>query len=424
MHPDLTRLAAYLDRALDEEAYADVRGHLLTCPACAARVEQLRADARRITASVAGPAPDVRAAVRARLRRTGPTDWLLRGSALVGALAALLLFALLIGVRSGSTALGRTPDRVIVVDRSNGQLLALDADSGAVLGGAPVGDTPTKIRYDANGDQLYVMVKQAILSVDAQTLTVVARWEAPQPFDLTSGMVLDARRGRLYVAQPAAASIAVLDTATLVPVGSFGVGRAPGALALTPDGRTLFALDGDGALWTIDTLGATRSAQSLSGGERWPLAWLAVSADGRRLYAMHADGGPQAWTPRIWSIDVLSGQISAPAALPPGQAPWDLLRLDDGRLAIPRGDGRTGGITLLAPDDLRVLSRINPDSDEHHAVAGPGGAIFTLNFGHGTTSRYDPSRAQPQTWRTPLTGERPAMPYDGVFVPGGWRWPW
>src|SRR5262245_66477902 len=159
MHPERTRLAAYLDRALDEEAQAEVRGHLLTCPACAARVEQLRADARRITASVAGPAPDVRAAVRARLRRTGPTAWMLRGGALAGALAALLLFALLIGVRSGSTTLGRTPDRLIVVDRSNGRLLALDADSGAVLDSALVGDTPTKIRYDASGDHLYVMVK-------------------------------------------------------------------------------------------------------------------------------------------------------------------------------------------------------------------------------------------------------------------------
>src|SRR5262245_11559564 len=392
MHPDLTRLAASLDRALDEAAQADVRGHLLTCPACAARVEQLRADARRITASVAGPAPDVRAAVRARLRRTGPAAWMLRGGALAGALVALLLFALLIGVRSGSMTLGRTPDRLIVVDRSNGRLLALDADSGAVLDSALVGDTPTKIRFDANSNRLYIMVKQAIMSVDARTLAEGARWDAPKPFDLTSGMALDARRGRLYVAQPAAASIAVLDTASLVPVGSFGVGRAPGALALTPDGRTLFALDGDGALWTIDTLGATRSAQSLSSAERWPLAWLALSADGQTLYVLHADGGPQAWTPRIWSVGVLNGQISTPAALPPGQAPWDLLRLDDGRRAIPRGDGRTGGITLVAPNDLRVLSRIRPDSDEHHAVAGPDGGMFTLNFSHGTVSRYDLSR--------------------------------
>jgi DNA-binding beta-propeller fold protein YncE len=424
MHPDLNRLAAYLDGALDEVARADVRGHLLTCPACAARLERLRADARRITASAAGPAPDVRAAVRARLQHSGRAAVLWRGGALAGALAALLLFALLIGVRAEGTTLGRTPDQLFVVDRNNGQLLAQDASSGAVLRSAPVGDTPTKIRYGSSSDRLYIMVKQAILGVDTQTLAVVSRWDAPQPFDLTSGMVLDVRRGQLYVAQPAAASVIALDISTLTPVRSFGVGRAPGALALTPGGSTLFALDGDGALWTIDTIGGTKSAQSLSGGERWPLAWLALSSDGRMLYVLHASGGQQAWTPQIWRVDVPSGRISGPTALPPGEAPWDMLRLDDGHLAIPRGNGLTGGITIVATSDLSVTSLINPDSDEHHAVAGPDGSMFTLNFSHGTVTRYDLARAQPSTWRIVLPGAQPPQPYDGAFVPGGWRWPW
>jgi hypothetical protein len=424
MHPDLTRLTMYLDGALDEAARADVRGHLLACPTCAARLERLRADARRITASAAGPTPDVRAAVRARLRRARPSAWLVRGGALAGGLAALLLFALLISVRAGGATLGRAPDQLFVVDRNNGRLLALDAGSGAVLRGAPVGDTPTRVRYDASSDRLYVLVRRAVLSVDPHSLAVVARWDAPQPFELTSGIALDARRGRLYVAQPGTASILMLDTATMMPSGSFAVGPAPGALALTPDGGTLFALDGDGTLWTIDTLGGARSAQSLSVGERWPLAWLAISADGRTLYALHADGETRSWTPQLWSVDVASGRISAPVALPPGQAPWDLLLLGDGRLAVPRGDGSTGGITLVAPDDLRLINQINPDSDEHHAVAGPGGSMFTLNFSHATVKRYDLAGSPAETWQVRLEGRQQAMPYDGVFVPGGWRWPW
>jgi outer membrane protein assembly factor BamB len=424
MHPDLNQLAAYLDGALDETARADMRGHLLTCPACGARLERLRADVRRITASAGGPTPDVRAAVRARLRRGGPASWLRHAGALAGALAALLLFALLIGVRPGGATLGQTPDQLVVADRNNGQLLALDASSGAVLRSAAIGDTPTKVRYDASDTRLYVMVKQAILGVDPQTLAVVARWDAPQPFDLTSGMALDTRRGRIYVSQPAAASIVALDTSTLTPVGSFGVGRAPAALALAPGGGTLFALDGDGALWTIDTLGGAKSSQSLSGGERWPLAWLALSSDGGKLYVLHAEGGPQTWTPQIWSVDTRTGRISSPVALPPGEPPWDLLRLDDGHLAIPRGNGATGGITIVATDDLRVTSLINPDDDEHHAVAGPSGGMFTLNFSHGTITRYDFAHPQPTTWQITLPGARPPQPYDGAFIPGGRRWPW
>jgi DNA-binding beta-propeller fold protein YncE len=243
------------------------------------------------------------------------------------------------------------------------------------------------------------MLRQAILAVDIRTLTVVARWDAPQPFDLTSGMALDARRGRLYVAQPAAASITTLDTAMLTPIGSFGVGRTPGALALAPDGSRLFALDG---------------------------AWLALSSDGQTAYVLQAgasDTSPLSRTPQLWRIDVSSGRISGPIDLPQGEPPWDLLRLDDGHLAIPRGNGRTGGITIVATSDFHVTSRISPDSDEHHAVAGPGGNIFTLNFSHGTVTRYDLTRAQPASWRIALPGARPPQPYDGAFVPGGWRWP-
>jgi hypothetical protein len=425
MHPELEQLAAYLDGALGEAARAAVRVHILTCPACAARLERLRADARRITAFArAGPAPDVRPAVRAKLRRAGPAAWLLRGGALAGAVAALCLFALLIGVSARGRTLGVVPSRLFVVDRNNGQLLALDADDGAVLSSVAVGDTPTKVRYDERNDRLYIMVKQAIVALDARTLAAVARWDAPQPFDLTSGMALDARRGRLYVAQPATASIAAIDATTLTQIGAFGVGRSPGALALAPDGGTLFALDYDGMLWTIDTLGGTKSAQSLSGGERWPLAWLALSDEGRTVYILHASGGPLVWTPQIWRVDARSGAIGGPTTLPAGEAPWDLLRADDRQLAIPRGNGQTGGIMIVAADDFRVTGRIDPGSDEHHAVAGPDQSIFTLNFSHGTAARYDLSRSQGSTWRVRLPGKLPAMPYDGAFVGGGWRWPW
>jgi DNA-binding beta-propeller fold protein YncE len=424
MHLDTYQLAAYLDGALDAATRAATRAHILTCPACAARLDRLRDDARRITSvSASSPTPDVRAAVRARLRRASPFTWLARGGAFAGALAALLLFAVLIGISSGGT-LGRTPDRLLVVDRNNGRLLAFDASNGAVLNDVLVGDTPAKIRYDERRDRLYILVKQAILAVDARTLTVVARWEAPQPFDLTSGMALDVRRGRLYAAQPAAASVVVLDISTFMPIDSFGVGNNPSALVLAPDGSRLFALDGDGMLWTIDPMSGTKSAQSLSGGERWPLAWLALSSDGQTVYVLHADGDLQNSTPKLWRIDSRSGGISGPIALPTGEAPWDLLSLDDGHLAIPRGDGTKGGITIVETDSFRVTSRINPDSDEHHAVAGPGGSMFTLNFGHGTVTRYDLSQAQPITWQVVVPGAQPPQPYDGVFVPGGWRWPW
>src|SRR5262245_49548765 len=162
MHPDTLRLAAYLDGALDPQSQADLRAHVLTCATCAARLERLRSDARHITATLSsgGATPDVRAAVRARLRRPAPGAWLARGAALAGALAALLLFAVLIASRSGAT-LGPVPDRLFVTDRRGGEVVVLNASDGARLASFPAGGSPTNIVYDAWRDQLYVMIDQS-----------------------------------------------------------------------------------------------------------------------------------------------------------------------------------------------------------------------------------------------------------------------
>ena len=53
MHPDPLQIATYLDDALDEAARAELRAHLLTCSACAARLERLRGDARLAAGAIA-----------------------------------------------------------------------------------------------------------------------------------------------------------------------------------------------------------------------------------------------------------------------------------------------------------------------------------------------------------------------------------
>jgi DNA-binding beta-propeller fold protein YncE len=414
MHPDRYTLAAYLDGALDEAARASVRSHLLTCPVCTACLERLRADARRITAFArATPAPDVRAAVRAKLRRDRSSAWLLRGGALAGALAALLLFALLIGISAGGTTVGRAPDRLFVTDRQNGRLLALDAGSGALQSTTALGPLPREIRYDRRLDRLYVMLEREIVAVDVRTLAITHRWAAAQPFDTYASIALDEQRGRLYVAEPAG-SIALLDTATLTPTGSFHLGPAPSDLALAPGGDTLYALDEDGTLWTIDTSSGAKSAQSLNTGGTWLRGWLALSSDGRALYVLRS-GAPAL----LRRVDTRSGEVGEAVALAAGPAPQDILPLDGGRLAIARGDNRRGGVDILG-DNLGAIAQIDPDNDEHHLVAGLGGRLFGLNFTHGRISRYNLD-ARAVAWRTV---DPSWQPWDGVFVPGGWRWPW
>jgi DNA-binding beta-propeller fold protein YncE len=428
MHPDMRQLAAYIDGALAEADRATLRAHVLTCSTCAARLERLHGDARQISAtlSATNTAPDVRAAVRARLRRRWPGEWLVRGSALAGALAALLLFALLIGSRSGTV--GRVPDRLFVTDSQNGQLVVLDAYTGERLGAVDVGSYPTAVRYDRRLDRLYVLIAKGVVAVDQRTLSVVNRWSAPAAVGTNAGMVLAEDRGRLYISQPDAAGVTSLDAATLRPSQTFSVGTTPTALALTPDAQRLFVFDqATGMLWMIDLSNGNRATRLLAQGDSRRTGWLALSEDGRTIYLLRGGasiasaeqvraGAP----PELWRVAVDGGQAQGPFLLDKTPPLWDLVLLDADHLAIARGDGLQGGVDIVATASLSVTARLDPSYDEHHLVVGPRGAVFALNWLHGTITRYTLGSAS-VAWRTSAAAWQP---WAGVFVPGGWRWPW
>lgn len=425
MHPNIRQLAAYLDAALDEATQAATRAHILTCTTCAARLERLRADEQRIATLASGSAPDLRADLRLRLRRPGPASWLLRGATIAGALAALFLFALLIGVSSGT--IGRVPDRLLVIDQSAQQLLELDAANGQMLRSTSIGEQPNDLRYHRRLDRIYVLLSRSIAAIDLRTLAVIGRWDADTSFGASAGMALDEARDRLYISWPSAGAISALDAATLTPIQlatdgrtSIAVGPAPGALLLSPDGQRLFTADSeDGQIWTIDVADdrAMPAGRLLDPADIGMQRFLALSADGQTLYILRSGS-----TPSLQRVDLRSWQGSELIPLGDGPLPWDLLLPTPSHLAIPRGDGRVGGVTIVATDSLSVTMHIDPDHDQHHLVAGPGGSFFGLNWLHGSVTRYDPARERAVVWlATPLDRGRL---WEGVYVGGGWRWPW
>jgi DNA-binding beta-propeller fold protein YncE len=420
MHPDLTRLAAYLDGALGAEERAELRAHVLTCASCAARLARLRDDARQILdAAAAGPLPDVRADVRVRLRRPPAAAWLGRGVAFAGALAVLLLFAIMLGAGRAGTAV-RIPERLFVTDTTNGQLVALDAATGALVRQGAIGDAPTSILYDRVRDRLYVMLKQSIAVVDPRTLAITARWEATQPFDSATGMALDADRARLYVPQPGGVAALALDREALEVAATYTASEAPDQLALAPDARTLYALDAARAtLWTIDLAGGGATSQALAGTSGVRYGWVAATRDGAAVYVLltRAGTGEQLM---LWRID-RTGAAGSPALLANAPPPWDLALLDTGQLVIPRGDGEKGGLELVDAATLNTVGLIDPERDQHHVATGLVGTVFGLNFTHNAVVRFD-TQSRTVVWRTPE--RQPWQPWDAAYVPGGWRWPW
>jgi hypothetical protein len=421
MHPDLLQLAAYLDSALDPATQAELRAHILTCAKCAASLDQLRADGRRIAAALAAaPPPDVRAGVRARLRRPDIGAWLGQAAGLAGAVLALLLFALLLGAGGAGTAL-RAPERLLVADRRGGQLLVLDAATGARLDAVHLGDQPGALVFDQPRDRIYLAMRQSVVALDAHSLQPVARWIAPRPLDTGVSLALDTRRARLYLTQPGGVLALALDQRELAIADQYDLGGDPGALALAPDAGTLLALGPrEARLWAIDLRSGSIRATTLQSGA--PTAaragWLAAGPGGAAyvLLTLSSDAGQ----PALWRISP-GGQVERMVALAALQPPWDLVLLGEGRLAIARGNGSVGGVELVDPATLAQSALIDRAHDQHHLVAGAGAELYGLNFTHGTVTRYD-TRGGAVVWRVELGPD--VQPWDGALLPGGWRWPW
>ena len=406
MHPDIAQLAAYLDGALSPTERTTLRGHILSCATCAARLGELRADAERITATLATvPTPDLRANVRGQLRRKVPLFYLGRSAALASALLVVLLLAILASVSSG--AFSGEPDRLFVADYMGAQLIVLDAESGATIKNVSLPAKPTRLRYNPANNRLYALVTTGVLAIDPRTLAIVEHWQAPQPISVNADLVLDTAQDKLYVTL--SGSIAVLKIDTLQALDSLETGPSPGPLALAANGHTLLALDTQEAtLWTIDLDQRRGTAQLLSNDDIGRQGWLAIGNDGRVLVLR--SGHP----PMLWQ----RSPNAAPVALSDGASPRDLLALTDGRLAIARGDGHVGGVEIITSDG-EVHARIDPGYDQHRLVTGSGDALFALNWLHSTVTRYSLRRGA-RVWHVELPGKQP---WDAAFVSGGWRLP-
>lgn len=411
MHPDTRRLAAYLDGALPQRERDELRAHLLTCARCAGRLQQLRADATRITNTFDTlPAPDVRPALRARRRRWNVGQrW-----ALAGAFVLMIVLAAGVLMQSAQTA-GQRDAVLAVSDNRHGRLLALDAATSATLAEVAVGERPTLVRYDAKRNRAYVLTAEGVTAIATRAWEVVGQWRAPQQLAPggIAGLALDEAAGLLYTSQPAAGAITVLDAETLAEHELITAIAHPGPLALLPDGRSLAVLDeAAGALWSVALPSGQPQRWSLGDGatQTGRRGWLAAAPDGQSivvLWGVARDGQP----PELWRVNLRTGQTQGPQQLAASPPPQDLAWLDSATIAVARGDGSAGGVELRAASDLGTQRSIDPEHDAHTLVVAPHD-LFVLNWSHNTVARYAHDGAL--QWRITLDS---AQPRGGVLIP-------
>ncbi len=219
-------------------------------------------------------------------------------------------------------AAGHRP--VVVPLPANDHLAIFDADDGSPLGGVALGVLPVASVTSGDGSTSWVSVfggpkpssgdraarqccdpraeavrvdargiaeRGSVVRVDLLTRQITASIAAGLH---PTGLAWDEPRGRLYVANGNSDDITVIDTHDAVAVGTLRitpfherlVGLAPTAVALSPDGHTLFvALGGINAVAMYDVRDGNPAAATLLG--LIPTGWyptsLDVSADGSML---------------------------------------------------------------------------------------------------------------------------------------------
>ncbi|MBI2407468.1 MAG: beta-propeller fold lactonase family protein [Gemmatimonadetes bacterium] len=207
---------------------------------------------------------------------------------------------------------------------ANDHLAILDADNGASLGGVALGVLPVASAVSDDGSVAWVSVfggrkptsrdraamqccdprvervrvdargiaeRGSVVQVDLVSQKVTATVEAGLH---PTGLAWDQSRGRLYVANGNSDDISVVDTRSQQRIGTIRIapfherkiGLAPTAVALSPDGRTLFvALGGLNAVAMYDVSATAAESAPLLG--LIPTGWyptsLDVSRDGATL---------------------------------------------------------------------------------------------------------------------------------------------
>ena len=177
------------------------------------------------------------------------------------------------------------------LDINAGRIEAIDLESGKVTKSAPCGGRPYDVVLAHNRAQLFVSdwAGRAVLAVRPDDLRVISRIAVGEH---PNQIVLHPKDNRLFVTCGSTNNVSVIDTLTgtvtetiytpLFPKSPEG--STPDALAITPDGQTLFVANADNnCVASIDIAQPSRSQVKGFIPTGWYPTAVAVTPDGKKL---------------------------------------------------------------------------------------------------------------------------------------------
>jgi YVTN family beta-propeller protein len=207
-------------------------------------------------------------------------------------------------VSQGASRVAFTPDGRFAYVTGHNPVTVIDMSAGAVTATIPVRDGPVEIAVSPDGARVYLSLLNS---------------------------------GEIRVVDTASNTV----TSTFQPGGS-GTG---GALAVAPDGRSLYLCRG-GELRVLDaSTGAVRTTVPVDGTAQY----VVLSRDGQRAYVSTTD------PPQVAVVDLAGGAVTATV---PGGGPNAYLAISPDDRFVYLADGDDGTLSVIDTGTARVLQTI------------------------------------------------------------------
>ncbi len=156
--------------------------------------------------------------------------------------------------------LAYAPDeqKVYVSDESGGGELVIDGRSNQVVTTIPLGGQAGNTVYDAGSRCILVAVQtqDQLVAIDPRTDHVIGRYN-PAGARHPHGLLVDAPRRLLFVANQGTAVLSVIDLQTMRVLGTEPIGSVPDVLAFDPAWQRLYVGSESGVVSVFTELGAS-----------------------------------------------------------------------------------------------------------------------------------------------------------------------
>lgn len=288
----------------------------------------------------------------------------------------------------------RRRSTLYVADRAAAEVIALDRDSAEVLATIKVGERPSGLAARRDGDRIYVAC------AGSHTLEVIdgARRQVLDTIELNFGaapehVALGPLQQTLYVAATGLDAVYFLDAGSYQQTADIQVGRRPIRLAVSPDGRRLYALSAvSGQVDIIDTVARRVVAVAPVGSHP---SDIAVDASTGTAYVVRSGA------PTLHSISSGASQAREVSIDTPAEA----IAVDDtaGRLVLASPAAAriatvvpfTGAATAVI--EVEEVSRmvLDPEGSRLYALSARRGMLLVVNRILGGVERELPIGEEP-----------------------------